>query len=214
MIKDIQLLKKDLSIQLDQVLPQEQCHKLIAMSKGHLGTGQVESVTTDTLNEYIKQILPPAMVAILEDYFQCEFQTLWPRYDIVDSNATDYYSTSWHLDGGLKQALKLFVYLNSVSDHGGNTLIIDQYRTEKLRMANKLSLVIEERETDLTDSLKQLKLDPGHLAYDLKAGDGLLFNPFKLAHRCLAPREGIARHTLSFTIVPVTEIPKDAYLQY
>ncbi|MFC1750418.1 hypothetical protein ACFL2V_16580 [Pseudomonadota bacterium] len=212
MMKDIKSLKKDLSIQLDQVLPLEQCHNLIAMSKGQSGTGQVESVTTDTFNEYINQVLTPDVVTILEGYFQCEFQVLWPRYDIVDSHAIDYYSTGWHLDGSLKKSLKLFVYLNSVFDHGGNTLIIDQQRTEKLRLACKLPVSLEGREKDLTDSLKQLQLDPSYLAYDLKAGDGLLFNPFQLAHRCLAPREGRARHTLSFTIVPVTEIPKEAGL--
>jgi len=116
---------------------------------------------------------------------------------VVESTALkNNYSTLWHLDYGIAKTLKLFIYLNPVSIHDGNTLIIDKNRTQKLRDIDELPIEYEKRKEDLTPVLKELGLDTSYLAYDYEAGDALLFSPLLLAHRRLPPKENQKRYTI------------------
>lgn len=158
----------------------------------------------DTINSIIKEcaelIFDGEIDIFLKHHFKGDYQIFWASYDRVDSYATDYsMNTRWHLDYGIKNSLKIFIYLNPVSEHGGNTLIYNQEKTEALRKAGALPMEHEKRYSDLPESLSQ-SCQP--VAYDLKAGDALIFSPLLLAHKCQLPLAGKMRHTISYTITP------------
>ncbi|BDX07899.1 hypothetical protein MACH26_34200 [Planctobacterium marinum] len=136
-------------------------------------------------------------------FYQEDFLVKWPLLDVVSDNALEtYLSTTWHCDGPMKGLLKCFLYLNPVSEHGCNTLIIDEVRTRKLQSVNALPLELERRHTDISAFLQTLGLPETPIEFDLCAGDLLIFAPHKLAHRCLPPRAGKMRYTVCFSVFP------------
>jgi len=200
---DIKYFKENLAIKMNGLLSPLLCSELIARYEKSSGNDQSDAIVDEIFKECAGLVFVNDVDALLTDYFQSEYQWQWPSFDVVDSSASIYlYSDRWHLDGGMPKMLKLFVYLNPVAEHGGNTLTIDQNRTEKLKMAGELSRAPEERKEDLAPVLKQMGLDSSYLAYDLEAGDALIFSPIMLAHRCLPPRVGKKRYTICFHVTP------------
>lgn len=203
--QDYKHFRDNLSIQINDLLSPQMCKELIDRYEEFSLNNDFNTISEKVLKECSELILVEDLNTLLKDYFQTEYRPLCAMFDVVDSSAsTSNPSTRWHLDGGIAKTLKLFVYLNPVSEHGGNTLIIDQNRTQMLRELDQLPLEGEKRKEDLTQVLEQEGIDSSTLAYDLKAGDALLFNPLILAHKCLPPRTGEKRYTICFTLVPFT----------
>ncbi len=201
--QDLITLKNDLSIQIDNVLPLQQCHALIERYKKFSDSENITTRSETIIKECAELVFVNRVNELISNYYQSEYKVYWSTFDEVDSEANNYKPhTYWHLDGGVRKTLKLFVYLNPVTEHGGNTLIIDQGRTHQLRVAGELPIEEEKRKKDLTPVLQKMGLSTYCLAYDLKAGDALIFDPIKLAHKCLPPRAGAQRYTLSFTLAP------------
>jgi len=195
--------KENLALQIHKVITPELCHNLISKYERYDDSDRSNVISDEIIKECADSVFVDNVHALLEAVFQGGYQVRWSRVDVVDSCATLYeYNTRWHLDGGIPKTLKLFVYLNSVSEHGGNTLIIDRERTKKLKESGVLPRNDDERTEDLTPALERLGLDSSYSAYDLKAGDALLFSPLLLAHRCLPPQVSQKRFTVCFTITP------------
>ena len=200
---DFEYFRDNLSIHINDVFSQERCNALISKYEGDSAPGHFTELSEQIMAECASQVFIDDIDALIRDYFQSDYRLFCVKFDVVDSLATSYVPhTFWHLDGGVPKTLKLFIYLNPVSEHGGNTLVIDQHRTEVLRKAEVLPIETDRRKNDLTEDLIQLGLDTDVLSYDLKAGDALLFNPLVLAHRCLPPVEGKKRYTICFTLFP------------
>ncbi len=201
-------LNNNAAIQIDGVLPRRFCENLIARYQSGAHPSPLGDIAEEIINACSERVFSNELNAQIAPYFESAFQVMWPTFDVVDcagssDGFSDYPSTRWHLDGGITGTLKLFVYLNPVAEHGGNTLIIDPQRTKVLRREGALPLEHDKRLEDLTPVLAQAGLDPSVLAYDLDAGDGLLFNPLTQAHRCQPPKPGKKRYTVCFTLVPV-----------
>ncbi|MGR9013069.1 MAG: hypothetical protein ACU83U_05435 [Gammaproteobacteria bacterium] len=201
--QDSKRFNDNLSIQINGLLSPQICKELIDRYEKIPGNEEIKTFSNTIIKECSGLILRDDIEVILRNYFQSAYRPIWTSFDVIDSSASTYNnSTTWHLDGGITKTLKLFVYLNSVTEHGGNTLIIDQHRTEKLRKAGELPLEEEKRKEDFTQVLEQMGLNSSYLAYDLKAGDALLFSPLILAHRCLPPKAEKKRYTICFTLAP------------
>lgn len=201
---NIECLNDNFSIHLDKLLTIDVCKRMIQIYEEGVDTTRQDTVIQEILKECQSIVFTDELNSFIKEHLDSDFKPMWPRFDVVDALASNYYSnTKWHLDGGVKNTMKLFIYLNSVCEHGGNTPVIDLQRTEKLRIAGALPLADEERKEDLSDVLESMGLNTGHLAYDLKAGDGLLFHPILLAHKCIPPSEGNKRYTICFSILPV-----------
>ncbi|MDX8399211.1 MAG: hypothetical protein R8K20_03065 [Gallionellaceae bacterium] len=201
--QDIKHFNDTLAIKIDGLLSPQHCSELIIRYENSLGNDQSDAIVSEIIKECADVVFVNDVDAFLTEHFQSKYQWQWPTFDVVDSSASRYkYSERWHLDGGIPKMLKLFVYLNPVAEHGGNTLIIDRNRTEKLKMAGELWHAPEERKEDLTPVLKQMGLDSSYLAYDFEAGDAVLFSPLLLVHRCLPPRIGKKRYTICFHVIP------------
>lgn len=191
------------SIQLRNVLPCHLCNEFIASYKQNSDN---QTLIDEIIQTCKKIIFKDSIDALLRKHFEGDYHIFWTSYDRVDSQAEDYsFNTYWHLDYGLQKSLKLFVYLNPVSEHGGNTLMIDKERTEAVRDAGGLPIEHNKRYFDLTETLQKLGLDTEVIGYDLKEGDALLFSPFILAHKCQPPQPGHERHTICYTITPSLE---------
>ncbi|MGB0712541.1 MAG: hypothetical protein ACPGUC_03165 [Gammaproteobacteria bacterium] len=193
-------LDEHLHIRLRQLLSAESCRGLIERYERALAHGCDDRVSAEILEECAERIFPGPVGRLIRDHFRSDFTIGWSTYDVVD--ASPGYNTRWHLDSGIRGTLKLLLYLNPVADHGCNTPLIDAERTAKLRSAGALPLEHEARREDLGHDLRGLGLDTGVLTHDLEAGDGLLFNPLLLAHRCHPPHVGKQRHSICFTIFP------------
>lgn len=156
-------------------------------------------------NNIASEIFTPHFTHQLQELMRDKLVWKWPRLDRVDDTALDsYYSTTWHCDGGLKGMLKLLVYLDPVSEHGCNTLIYDSEITEKIKALGALPFEMEKRTTDLLPFLDKLGIKQPPLSFDLKSGDGLLFDPVNQCHRCLPPETGKVRYMLSFSLFPAS----------
>jgi len=197
---DTKLFNSAQSIQLRSALPSDLCDEFITSYKQNSDN---QTLIEEIIQSCRQAIFKGDLDELLREHFEGDYHIFCTSYDRVDSQAEDYsFNTYWHLDYGLRKSLKLFVYLNPVSEHGGNTLMIDQKRTEIVRDAGALPIEQDKRHRDVAGILQKLGLDTQVLAYDLKAGDALLFSPFILAHKCQPPRQGHERHTICYTITP------------
>lgn len=195
-----QQLANDHSLQLNNLLPKELCHQFI--TDYEKAQGDVTAIN-EIVQACAKEIFNDDVDVLLRQHFDGNYQCFWSCYNKINAEAEGCeYSTRWHLDYGSQKSLKLFVYLNPFAEHGGNTRIIDQARTESLREAGALPLEGNKRHDDLTEVLQGLGLETDTLAYDLGAGDALLFSPFILAHKCQPPKPDAERHTICFLLTP------------
>lgn len=196
-------LKETLSLQIKEAFPPQRCREFIEKIEASMKEGNLGPVAEEIVEECRQGVFTGHTKALLDAHYPSGYLVFWPQLDVVGSAlSTKSYSDRWHLDGGSDRSMKLFLYLNPVAEHGGNTLIIDLPRTKELNKANALPLEGEKRTEEVAPVLEKLGLDTGHLAYDLEAGDALLFDPFTLAHRRLPPREGHKRYTVCFLLVP------------
>ena len=201
--QDLEYLRDHLSLHIKGVLPVELCGEMIARYDDAIAAGRSDDTAQALIDECRNRIFSGDVKPLLDHYFETPYQPLWSSFTVTDSSAaTTNYSTRWHLDGGVINTHKLFIYLNPVAEHGGNTVMVDVESTRKLLQAGELPSAITERKEDLGEVFAQLGINDKLLAYDLNAGDALLFDPLTLAHRCLPPREGEKRYTVCFTLVP------------
>ena len=201
--QDIDYLRANLSLHIHNVLPARQCGEMIERYEAASAGGAPDAVVEELIQECEGRVFTSEVQTLLQRYFQSPFKSLWPIFDVVDSSASTHnLNTRWHLDGGAINTHKIFIYLNPVAEHGGNTVMVDLESTKKLSRAGMLPVALSERQEDLTEVFEQLGIGSSLLAYDLSAGDALLFDPLKLAHKCLPPKAGKRRYTISFTIVP------------
>ena len=191
--------KEVLATHITGLIPAEVCSDLI----DRLSASPAEKVISGAIQTCTQYVFTKGVDNLLREYFDGNYHIFCSRYDKVDSTGSDYrYNCRWHLDGGMTKTLKLFIYLNSVASHGGNTLIIDQARTQRLCESGALPVEYEGRFSDLSEKLGELGLSRDYQAYDLEGGDALLFSPLLLAHKCCLPNKGQVRHTICYTITP------------
>lgn len=201
--QDVKSLNENLSIQINGLLPPKFCSELITRYEGASDGDAQDTVVEEIIRTCAERAFTDDVNGLIKAHLQSGFEPVWPTFDVVDAtDAAHNPNTFWHLDGGVRHTLKLFVYLNPVAEHGGNTPIIDLDRSNKLKKTGALPIEQDKRKQDMTEALEALGLDTTYLAYDLKAGDVLLFNPLVLAHRCQPPKEGQKRYTVCFTILP------------
>ncbi len=200
--KSLDYFNENLHIKIEDILSEKTCQELISKYEEFSVQNPITTISNKIIEECSHLVFKDTLNNLLSEYFQCNYSFLCSSFDVVDSSATqNNYSTRWHLDGGMDKTLKLFIYLNPVSDHGGNTVMINQEVSKKLRKAKKLPLIGEERIEDITPILKEMGEKEEEFSYDLNTGDALLFSPLLLAHKCLPPKSGKKRYTICFTIV-------------
>lgn len=110
-------------------------------------------------------------------------------------------SFRWHCDKGPSAHLKLLVYLNDYSEHGGGTSYLDLLGTAAVARTGYIFARGQRR----TDSLAQLSALAGCQleAYNHhpRAGDAVLFQPSRVLHSGITPQLG-PRYVLTVCLLP------------
>jgi hypothetical protein len=148
-------------------------------------------------------------------YFQSEYCIFWWSIYEVDSEmeSTGYF-TKWHCDSGPQNQLKLIVYLNGYEEHHSYTGFLNKSSTDELKNVGYIYNDINNRVTDLSELCKHYKIDFTPNLVKPRAGDCLIFNPSKIAHKAFTPKEGHKRYALNLCLVQSETGWQDVMKQY
>ncbi len=154
------------------------------------------------LEPLLARLFTAELDAALKHFFQSEYLVHWLTFSVARKTAQqDLVSFSWHCDKGPTQHLKLIVYLNASSEHGGNTEFID---LDDTRSVGERGYVFGWTKTRTSDvgHLEALAGRPivTHKK-ELRAGEGILFQPAQVLHRGLSPLRG-DRYALTLNLLP------------
>lgn len=150
-----------------------------------------------------RSALTPEIDAHCLDYFRSEYFIYW--YTLTrtppQSERDATVSFMWHCDRGPRAHLKLLVYLNDYSEHGGGTSYLDVDGSEAVARTGYIFARGKRR----TGSLEALSKMAGRTlsAYDHmpRAGDAVLFQPSRVLHRGITPTLG-PRYVFTLCLLP------------
>jgi len=182
---------------VENVLSPEECQLLITEQES-------ENFNHKTrLQTLLPKILNQEIDSQIKSYFKTEYAVTWYEFtEVTAENDEPFYYTKWHCDGGPSKHLKIIVYLNATSEHGGNTFFYPKEKTAALKEQGYIFCKLHDRKKDISSLLSYLGFDPVPEQFNLTSGDAILFNPFDVAHRCDVPKDGQKRYTLSLCLVP------------
>jgi len=166
----------------------------------------------DFLETWFRKIFQPALTAKLTGYFQSHFLVYW--YTFLKAKPADQAVRSflWHCDKGPSTHLKILLYLNDMQDHRGNTIFLDRATTARFAQSGYVFGSVKKRTDDLTDLARQEGITLQPQSWDMKAGEGVAFEPSQVLHRGILPSTGF-RYVLAFCLLP-SPIPWDkAFIQ-
>jgi hypothetical protein len=201
--QQIAQLETHLSTHLKDVVEPQKCLNAIQSVNANTDKVQREKMIDHYIQEFSELVFCSKVDAFLRAYYGEGFVWRWPIFDIIDETAMSTYdSTTWHRDGGMKGMLKVFLYLNSVAEHDCTTLIIDEARTIKLGEMGGLPLELDKRHSDVSEYLEAMGSTKETTSFPLSAGDLLIFDPTRLAHRCSPPKPNTKRYTICYCVFP------------
>ena len=150
----------------------------------------------------IDAALTPTVDAHCLEFFRSEYFVYWYTVSrTAPGPSPASVSFRWHCDKGPRAHLKLLVYLNGHSEHGGGTSYLDLAGSAAVaRTGYKFA-----RGRQRTDSLAELATLAGRAleAYDHhpRAGDGVLLQPARVLHSGIMPTHG-PRYVLTLCLLP------------
>jgi hypothetical protein len=204
------LVQQGFSVQ--QILPPDRAKQLLETAKGGQ---QVARLKRDSAKLEGYDLSDPALVrhlteSVLSDeidahcleFFQSEYFVYWytlSRTAPVEGPAS--VSFMWHCDLGPRAHLKLLVYLNDFSEHGGGTSYLSLADSDAVARTG-YTFIRGRRRTESLDELAKLVGQP-LTAYDHhpQAGDSVLFQPARVLHRGITPNRG-PRYVFTLCLLP------------
>ncbi|MGD9850326.1 MAG: hypothetical protein AB7T38_03560 [Nitrospirales bacterium] len=159
------------------------------------------------LETWFRKIFQTALTAKLTGYFQSHFLIYW--YTFLKAKPADQAVRSflWHCDKGPSAHLKILLYLNDMKEHRGNTIFLDRATTARFAQSGYVFGSVKKRTDDLTELARQEKIPLHPYSWDMKAGEGVAFEPSQVLHRGILPSTGF-RYVLAFCLLP-SPIPWD-----
>ncbi|MGE0475123.1 MAG: hypothetical protein AB7P17_15945, partial [Nitrospirales bacterium] len=159
------------------------------------------------LETWFRKIFQPALTAKLTGYFQSHFLIYW--YTFLKAKPADQAVRSflWHCDKGPSAHLKILLYLNDMQEHRGNTIFLDRATTARFAECGYVFGSVKKRTDDLSELAKQKGIPFQPHSWDMKAGEGVAFEPSQVLHRGILPSTGF-RYVLAFCLLP-SPIPWD-----
>ena len=119
-------------------------------------------------------------------------------------------SFRWHCDRGPVGHLKLLLYLNGREEHGGGTEFLDLASTRGLEPSGYVFAPVETRVVDLASLARRAGVAHAPWSPEMRAGDGILFQPSSVLHRGMLPTHG-RRHVITLCLLPSPVPWRDAY---
>jgi hypothetical protein len=110
-------------------------------------------------------------------------------------------SFRWHCDRGPRAHLKLLFYLNDWSEHGGGTAFLDLETTRRIAASGYVFAPVKTRVADLGPIAQECGVDCAPWLEEMKAGEGILFQPASVLHRGRISTTG-PRHVVTLCLLP------------
>ena len=107
----------------------------------------------------------------------------------------------WHCDRGPKDFIKINMFLDATSEHGGTTEFLNLQDSAAFEKAGYTFGANARRVADLSGLSRRLKVEPKVIHPQLAAGEAFAFFPARSLHRGFLPTKGI-RHMLSIVLLP------------
>ncbi|MCZ6783928.1 MAG: hypothetical protein O7G30_11540 [Proteobacteria bacterium] len=148
----------------------------------------------------LEAALPPAVDARAARYFGSEYLVHWFAVTRTEPGGGTN-SFLWHCDRGPTRHLKLLLYLNDESEHGGNTEFLDREATERIGRRGYVYASSEDRVADLRPLAVRAGVAFRPVHEPMGAGDGILFQPALTLHRGIRPTLG-PRTVLTLCLLP------------
>lgn len=107
----------------------------------------------------------------------------------------------WHCDRGPKNFLKINMFLDATSDHGGTTEFLDLESSKGFEDAGYTFGVNSRRVSDIAHIARKFGGSVNVIHPQLDAGEAFIFFPSRSLHRGFLPTRGV-RHMLSVVLLP------------
>jgi hypothetical protein len=107
----------------------------------------------------------------------------------------------WHCDRGPQNFIKINMFLDATSAHGGTTEFIDLDTSLIYEKAGYTFGANDRRLHDLTSLNRKLGITPKIIHPQLEAGEAFAFYPARSLHRGFLPTKGV-RHMFSIVLLP------------
>jgi hypothetical protein len=107
----------------------------------------------------------------------------------------------WHCDRGPKDFLKINMFLDATSEHGGTTEFLDLESSQGFEDAGYTFGANARRVADIGSVARKFGGNVNVIHPQLEAGEAFMFFPARTLHRGFLPTRGI-RHMLSIVLLP------------
>ncbi len=200
---------------VEQAMPRETAASLLAAASAGQQPGmlkrdsaKLEGYDLDDaalLRRLAASALTPQVDAHCLEFFRSEYFIYWYTLSrtapVEGPEGRPSVSFMWHCDRGPSRHLKLLVYLNDHSEHGGGTSYLDLAGSEAVARSGYV-FARGRRRTGSLEELSTLAARP-LAAYEHlpQAGDAVLFQPSRVLHRGITPTLG-PRYVLTFCLLP------------
>ncbi|MDT0496443.1 hypothetical protein RM530_03565 [Algiphilus sp. W345] len=174
--------------------------QLLKKDSRHLEGFRVDD--REWLTGFLDQVLRDPVDSAIAGFFGSEYLVHWVAFSLTRA-APEQESVSfrWHCDKGPSAHLKLIVYLNPTTGHGGNTEFMDLDDTLTVAQRGYLFGRSKARTAD-TRHLAELAGRPLSTELrDRQAGEAVLFQPARVLHRGISPSRG-PRLTATLCLLP------------
>lgn len=184
------------------------CQPAVAKSR-HLARFDIDDAKWT--RDLLERIVTPEVDERAARFFGSEYLVYWcsvTRATPVRELGRN--SFRWHCDRGPLGHLKLLLYLNGCDEHGGGTEFLDLESTRGLQPSGYVYAPVQTRVLDLGPLAARSGVAYAPWSPELRAGDGVLFQPASVLHRGLLPTHGL-RDVITVCLLP-SPIPwREAY---
>jgi hypothetical protein len=141
--------------------------------------------------EFLERALTPAVDERALGFFESEYFVLWYTVSrAVPVREAGKNSFLWHCDRGPRAHLKLLLYLNDHSEHGGGTEFLDLAASRRIAETGYVYAPVRTRVGDLAPLAARVGVEFAPWQARPDAGEGILFQPAGVLHRGLLPTRG------------------------
>lgn len=156
----------------------------------------------EEIKAVLSSLITPEADSLFLHYFRSEYLVHTVTFTITPkAEEQDSVSFRWHCDKGPRKHLKMIVYLNSSSEHGGNTEFIDLNDTASVAEKGYLFGWSQQR----TGDIQRLEEIAGQsLQSHIKSmnqGEAVIFQPASVLHRGISPCQG-NRFVITLCLLP------------
>lgn len=170
-----------------------------------LDSAKLEGFSLDDpqrVRRLVEHALTPAVDAHCLSFFGSEYFVYWYTLSrTAPAQGPANVSFMWHCDRGPRAHLKLLVYLNDHSEHGGGTSYLALPGSEAVARSGYV-FARGRRRTGSLEALSTLAGQPLSAYEHLpRAGDAVLFQPSRVLHRGMTPDRG-PRYVFTLCLLP------------